>query len=363
MIEPEICRKCGTPRLSEAGYCVTCGTKFSKDSPRTAEPQSEGEGAVIEAEGPARRRWGLIAVAAGLAVLLGIGAFIFFTGGAETGSAYALQFSKASPGDTYRYHMTMVMDLTMSSKELGLDQPIRGTADMVTQFRVVSVDKDEVATVEFSVKEGTVESDGVKQAAPDTSVTMRIAPDGRLIDINGTPLGADSPLSGGLPGADQLTPVLPPHAVKPGDTWSKDYEVPFPFGGTLKYSSNNRFLRYEPVDGVRAAVIRSDVAAPMDTDLDLAAFSKLFGAAGGDLPQQLSGVTIHLGGRLSSIGTSWVDLASGRWFKSITTGLVDMEFTMKDLPADAGVSEATFVMRGTMDVTIENLGETAAAAV
>jgi hypothetical protein len=365
-MEPEICRKCGTPRLSDAGYCVTCGTKYPKVVQHVRSPgTSWAEGADPAATSPAPedgaaepapgRRWGRIAGAAGVAILIAISAVVFFTGGSEGGRAYALQFSKAHPGDTYRYHMTMLTDLTMSSTDLGLNQPVRGNIDMVVQFKVVSVDKDGVATVEFSIKKGTIQTDGVKQPAPATTITMRLASDGRVLSINGTPLGGDTSFGSGLPVMDQLTPVLPPHPVKPGDTWSNNYDVPFPFGGTIKFSTNNRFLRYEPIDGVRAAVIRSDGSSPLDSDLDASALAALFGGTVGQVPEGFNDLKMHMGGRVSSIATTWVDLPTGRWFKTDTTGLVDMTCTLEGLPKEAGRSEATFRVSGNMDITMENL--------
>jgi hypothetical protein len=326
-------------------------------------PPAEDQSEPSAVDAAPKRGWGRIAVAAGLALILALGAFILFNRGSGTGSAYALQFSKAHAGDTYRYHMTMAMDMTMSAKELGGSQPLRATTDMVMTFRVDSVDSDGVAMVDFSTSNGTVESNGAKQSVPDSHITMRIAPDGHVVSINGNPLSPRVPLNGGFLG-DQLTPILPPHQVKPGDTWSKDYQVPFPFGGSVKYSSDNRFLRYETLDGARAAVIRSEVAAPMDSDLNFSALAALFGRSSGDLPPGWNDVKMHLGGRLSSIGTSWVDLTTGRWFKTQSTGLVDMEIRVENLPLEtAGVTEDTILVAGKVDVTIENLGEVSSATV
>jgi hypothetical protein len=363
VIEPVICRKCSTPRLSSAGYCVTCGTQFPKDVKDVKDVQASASAATAPAGGddaglpsspveaeerPPTRRRGLIAVASGLVVALVLGAIVLFTGGKGGSSAYALQFSKASPGDTYRYHMTMDMDLAMKAPDLGLDVPIKGFTDMLIIFEVISKDGD-AATVELSTAGGTVETNGTTQPVPDFKATMKIASDGRVLDINGTAIGGNASLGSGLNGLGQLTPLLPTSTVKPGDTWSKETEVPFLFGDPVTLTSQNRFEHYETIRGERAAVIRSEIRSPFDNDLDFAAISAFLGTQGA-LPLSVRG---HIEGTADSTSTSWVDLTTGRWFKTLSSGLVDLTMTISGFPAEAGVSQAIFEMTGTMDISME----------
>jgi hypothetical protein len=179
---------------------------------------------------------------------------------------------------------------------------------------------------------------------------MRIAPDGRILDINGTSLSGNASL-GSTNNLGQFTPLLPPTTVKPGDTWTKTTEVPFPFGEPISVDTENRLDGFETIQGVRAAVIESTTDASFDSDLDFAALSALLGAEG-SLPSTLSA---HMSGPVRSTGSSWVDLSTGRWYKTVSTSTMDVDMVMSGLPAEAGVSEAALHMAGTFNLSMESI--------
>jgi hypothetical protein len=372
MMEQEICRKCGTPRLSSAGYCVTCGTKFPKDvqyvrasalarSHSAAEdpssPPAPPDAEATEATAPPRRR-GRIALAVAALLALVAGGLVFFSGGKTPAPAYALQFSKAKAGDTYRYHMVMDMDANVGSTQLGVSEPVKGTVDMVMGMRVVEVDGGGVATVDVSMEEGTATFEGGRESIPSQTFRMRIAPDGRLLSVNGSPLS--SATSGlGIPGSDQLTPLLPDRTVKPGESWSKNVDLPAPFGeGTIGLAVNGEFIGYQEIDGVQAAEMKTDSVVPLDLTLNLRDLAPFLGATGD--AEELTG-EMTMGGSVRSIQTSLVDLPTGRWYRTVGDITFDVTMRMSGLPAGLEATEATMQFAGTMRMKLEDVSAKAAA--
>ena len=297
------------------------------------------------------RRWGRLAVAAAAVVALIAGAIVFLLPHGGGGTALALQYK---PDQTIRYHVTMTMDARLSSSELGVDQPFQGTFDMTFSMHVLSVDANGTATIDLSIDKGSATFGGQKQPLPrDFQAQIQIAKDGRLLSGGGLSEATGS--SGfGLPGSDQFTPLLPDHPVKPGDVWTKDFDVPFPFGGgSIHYSSRNELVRYEAVDGVRAAVIHSDLTIPLDLTLDLRKLLEGTGQSTSELPRG-SNPKIVYGGDMTVSVTDWFDPVSGQQLKASLNGTMDMRMTFKDFPAtDAPTGEVR--LTGTMSISLSSL--------
>jgi hypothetical protein len=189
-----------------------------------------------------KRHTALIVGIAGALLVIGAAAAIFFLRSGETSEgAVALSYS-LEPGSTRSYRMTMSMDGTVDAmaQQIPLDVTVGAT---VTQ-EVISVDDQGVATVEMRVEDLQIDSAllGAPSDLPQPEpVRMKIHPDGRIETEGGTLIGSVSP--GGLvPGGDQLGAILPEGEVEPGDTWTKEVEVPLPFedGETLSYTTQGR---------------------------------------------------------------------------------------------------------------------------
>ena len=302
------------------------------------------------AGGPSRQ-WGRLALAAAVVVALIAGAIVFLLPRGGGGAAFALQYKT---DQTIRYHMTMTMDGLLSSAELGADEPFKGSFDLTLSMHVVSVDANGTATIDLSIEKGTAIFGGQKQPLPrDFQARIQIAKDGRLLSGGG--LSETTGFSGfSLPGSDQFTPLLPDHPVKPGDVWTKDFEVPFPFGGgSIRYSSRNELVRYEDVDGARAAVIHSDLTIPLDITMDLRKLLVGTGQSTSELPAG-SDPKIAYGGSLTVSMTDWFDPVSGQQLKASLNGAMDMRMTLQDFPTNAGLT-GEVRLTGTMSMSLTSL--------
>jgi hypothetical protein len=373
MQEPEICRKCGTPRLSQAGYCVTCGTRFPKDvqyvrTAGSAPPPGQQDAPPPDAlapdaapEPPSLRRWGIVGVAAALVIALAVGGFVFFRGGSGGGSAYALQFAKAKPGDTYRYAMKMDMDAGISSPQIGALQSLDMTMEAVIAMRVVSVDGDGVATIDLIIEEGTATLLDVTEELPRETTRIKIGPDGRLVELGGHALPGSAQIGGGLPGFDQFAPLLPDTIVKPGDTWEKELDLPIPIGeGEMELLVRGEFLRNGTIRGLPAAVIRTDSFSPLDLKLSFDDIEALLGGSTTGIPG-LEDLEMSMGGNMRLLQTSWVDLGSGRWYRTKGSADFDLAIVMSGIEGP-GPDQATLRLAGTMKLLIDELTQGAVTA-
>lgn len=247
----------------------------------------------------------------------------------------ALAFTR---GQTSSYRLSMSWDGTMSTGGAG-DQPMDLVLGETITWTVMDVSSDGVATIRAEISDVTGSFNGASMPAGSTSVpaiTMRIAPDGRVLDAGGLAFGSEGTSSGlGLPGMGQVTPLLPDHTVSPGDTWDTHFSQPNPFGtGAFTYDAHSRLEGYEDVDGMRAARIRSDLRMPFDFDVDL---TRLLGAMG-TAPSGSTGLaalgnaTFHYGGSGSFTQTAWVDLDAKQMVKTDSAGSFEMKISLAGVP-------------------------------
>ena len=260
-------------------------------------------------------------------------------------------------GDTYRYGLHAAFKYTVGAE--GLSIPI--DLDMVANeaMTVKSVDSSGTATITVAVTDLSVKTttNGVSNTTTTTTsanVDMKVTSDGRIVSISGSTFGNTTlpGMSGSQGGL--LTAILPDKAVKPGDTWTKDYDQANPFGsGTSHVTTANKYLRDEKVGSVNTAVVESNIKGTFDLTIDMSAAAgggaSLFPTGGGSGLQSLS-----MKGTTTSDVTSWFDASGHRVVKSHSTGSVDATMSLN---MAAGVTTPgltgpiTFKGTQTMDMT------------
>lgn len=233
-------------------------------------------------------------------------------------------------GDTYRYSMHMVLKYTVAAA--GMSFPINLDASAKETMSVKSVDSSGTADVSVAVSDISLKTsfNGTTNTTTTTNTStldMKITKDGRIISVNGSAFSQAS-----LPGAygtqgGLVTAILPDHAVKPGDTWTKTFAQENPLGtGSSQVTSSNTYLRDENND----AVIESKIKGTIDATIDTAAMAGQGGTpfvppTGTTVPS-LEGITIK--GTSTSDVTSWIDLSARRLVKTHSTGSVDATLTV-----------------------------------
>jgi hypothetical protein len=244
-------------------------------------------------------------------------------------------------GDRYEYAIHSVVNEAVGASATTVPVKFDLTAHETVTVR--SVDPSGTADLSITLSAVTMKSTtaGVTTTvtgAPLPSVEMKVAVDGRILSVNGSPVGGFAPLSG--TGDSFISAVLPDTPVKPGDTWAKSYDQANPSGsGSIHVTANSKYLRDETLKGTKAAVVETSSSTVIDITIDM---SKLtsgtalpIGGAGG-----IQGITIK--GTSTSDVTTWIDPSGHRVVKSHaasrTTGT--MSFVMR-----AG---ATMPMTGTM---------------
>ncbi len=243
-------------------------------------------------------------------------------------------------GDKYAYsiHVTGKENMTYGSTAVpvNLDMTARET------LTVRSVDSSGVAdiTLTTSTVTMTMSANGVKNTTTGVTtspVEMKVAADGRILSVNGTSVGGSlATLSGSLSG-NFVSAVLPDKPVKPGDTWSKDYDQTFPGGeGTIHIATTSKYLRNESVSGVTTAVVETNSTTTFNLTIDL---SKA--PAGGTSPFPMfpssSGLkSITMTGTYTSDVTTWFDPAAHLVVRSHLSGTTDATIKL-NMPAGSAM--------------------------
>jgi hypothetical protein len=277
----------------------------------------------------------IVALGVVVALTSGMLGYHFLVSKAPSDTALALSFQ---PGQTYRYHVHTFFDGKVHTPGTAVPERQSSTEDV--SWRVLSVTGG-IAKVSVDVTHRVAQSDGwpLKPSAP-IHLVIRVAPDGRIITGGGVTI-ASGPGTFPFPGSDQVAPLLPQDAVSPGDNWSKDFDQQMPFGlGKINYSTENRFVRFDSLDGVRAAVIDTTATISFDVHID---FLKLARQAGRpailkEIPQG-SHPVFSYSGTAQMHQTAWLDPARGELLKSVGGGQVGMvmhlkDYTRSNLPRD-----------------------------
>jgi len=207
-------------------------------------------------------------------------------------------------GDTYRYsfHSTATQSITGGGLAIPPTDIDIVAAETVT---VNSVDPNGSADLTLTLSNFTVSSGATgaildtTKGMPDITMNITIAADGHVVSLDGKQVATGNPfLASGAGGGFFITAVLPSGAVKPGDTWTKDYTEATPGGtGGISITTHSKYLRDESLNGVRAAVLETTSNATIDLGT---------GGSGG----------LSSKGTGTSDVTSWIDPNSHRVLKS-----------------------------------------------
>lgn len=244
-------------------------------------------------------------------------------------------------GDTARYSFHLVMKYTIaaSGMSIPLDMDL-GAKEAVT---VKSVDSSGTADLSVDISNVTIKMSMSGTTNTTTTKTggtldMKVAKDGRVLSINGDAFGSSTALPGitGTQGG-VVSAILPDHPVKPGDTWTKSYDVPNPLGATTVHAtSNNTYLRDENVGSVKTAVIESKINTNLDMTIDL---SSMLGASGAPPSTGVAAgtETLSMKGTSSSDTTTWIDTGARRIVRTHSTGSVNATLTV-NVPAGSATT-------------------------
>ena len=244
------------------------------------------------------------------------------------GAAHAQTLSLAyKSGATHKYNLHSTADEAMNMGAIAI--PVKFELAGAETVTVKSVDSAGNADLSISLSNLTMKSTtgtvtNTTTGMPSPAIDMKVASDGRIVSINGTSLGGN-PFSAFSPtgGGGFISAVLPDNAVKPGDTWSKDYDQASTMGaGSIHVVTKSKYLRDESLQGVNAAVVQTTSTAAYDLTIDL---SKLAAGAGAQAPAvppgMLQGITVK--GTSTSDVTSWIDPNGHRVMKTHMTGTTD----------------------------------------
>jgi hypothetical protein len=228
-------------------------------------------------------------------------------------------------GDTYKYSFHSTTQQTIGAGGISLPTDIEMTAGETV--KVNSVDSTGMADLTLTLNNLAIKSTtgGVTNTTtgiPDTTTDIKVAADGRVVSVDGSPLAAGNPFLAfsGVGGGFFVTAVLPSNTVKPGDTWSKDYDQANPGGtGSIHVTSKSKYLRDESLNGVNAAVVETTSNGAIDINIGAP-------AAAGATPIGFGGMSIK--GTLTSDVTAWIDPNGHRVLKTHSTESNDGTMTM-----------------------------------
>ncbi len=272
--------------------------------------------------------------------------------------AHAIALAYRS-GDSYSYHFHAALDYTVGISTMTV--PVTADVSANEKMTVKSVDSTGAADLDVQLTNLTIKvvANGTTNTTTRTtpqSVEMTVASDGRVIKVNGSPISGSLAIPG-IPGTQGglISAILPDTAVKPGDTWTKSFDVTPPAGtGTIHVASSNKYVRDEKVGTVSAAVVQSNINTTINLDLG-AAVAAQGGASllpSGGAPGLKS---FTLKGTDASIVTSWVDTSAKRIVKTHQTDTLDLtiEFTMPAGSTASPILSGPLTVKGTqtLDMT------------
>ena len=262
--------------------------------------------------------------------------FVFFAVACGATAAHAQTLTLAyHQGDVYKYSLHAVFKTQITG---AVSTPIALDMTAEEAVTVVSVDASgdadvSVATSNLSVTStmGTIKT--TTSGLPGQTVTMTIASDGRVLKVDGQPFAGTGLSAVSGTGGSFISAVLPSDAVKPGDTWSKTYDIANPGGtGSVNVKTDSKYLRDETIKGVSAAVVETNSAATFNLTIDLNHITGPAGAVpgmtGGGMPSKSDGSptaeagpqNITVTGTGNSDTTSWIDPGSHRVLKTHQSG-------------------------------------------
>lgn len=226
------------------------------------------------------------------------------TSAAAPGKSLYLAFHK---GDVYSYSYKLTANETLDGAQVTLNE----TAGLTYTVRSV----DGAGTADLSLDPSSVVITSTEgqvttpmNAPSNATMDLSVATDGRVLTEN---------LNGNGTGGSINWGVLPGSAVKPGATWSADYDMTVAGSvGTNHFTTVSRYLRNESFQGANAAVVETTMTNASD----------IVGTA------TPGGTTASAKGTSRAIITTWIDLHAHRVLKSHSTATFDQTATF-DAPS------------------------------
>ncbi len=252
-------------------------------------------------------------------------------------------------GEQFKY--TLHFSGTFSAHVGSVSQDVKIDAKAKETVKITAVESEGTAHMTLALSDLTITTTG---KAPDGSTTtsttsqtsaippqqLKVAPDGRILSINGESISSASPF-GVLAGSYLVYAVMPDSAVKPGDKWSKSYDQAQPGGSSsVHVTTNSTYLRDESFHGVNAAVIETKSAADFTMNLLPPQSPPPNGTRAGPTPGGFGAMQ----GSVASDTTSWIDPGAHRVLKS------SMKATLK---ATITEFENQVTVTGTQSVDLE----------
>lgn len=203
-------------------------------------------------------------------------------------------------GDVYTYSCHATANETINAVPVTYEVTGRHT------YTVTSVDS--VGTAELSL----VVTDLVIKATANNITNPIPSSSNPPIEITATADGRVLSLSGRSQAPEADWAVLADRTVKPGDTWSKDYDTATDGSGSVHLQTKSTYLRVEAVQGKSSSVVRTIADLTLDeTGVPLG-------------PNVVGGSKIvSFQGTGTSDVTSWIDLNAHRLLKTHMTTTTD----------------------------------------
>lgn len=261
--------------------------------------------------------------------LISVSLFLLAACGASTANAQALALSYKS-GDTYKYALHSTANETIDAGVMTV--PVKLDMTALETVTVKSVDSTGAAglTIELSnvvMKTVTGSTTNTTTGTTMPAITMTVAPDGRILSVNGSSFGGN-PFTLFTGGGAFISAVLPDKQVKPNDTWSKDFDQANTIGaGTIHVTSKSTYLRDESLKGINAAVVETKTTGSIDLTIDMS--KAMSGAPASSAPGIPTGMfqSLSMKGTVTTTVTSWVDPSGHRVLKSHKVGTTNATMT------------------------------------
>jgi hypothetical protein len=286
--------------------------------------------------------------------------FLFVAGCGSLGvQTHTLSLAYRS-GDTFKYKLHATVDYMAGVQGIAIPLKVDVTGDETATVK--SVDSSGTADVNLAISNVSAKTTvggttNTTTSSRTTNVELQIASDGRIVSVNGSVVG-----SGSLPGLSPgglISAILPDNAVRPGDTWTKNFDQANPKGtGSVHVTTNNKYTRDESVNGVNAAVVDSTITSAINLTFDASALGSQ-GAAltlpGGSSTAASAIKTITVAGTMKSNVTSWVDAVARRLVKTHSTGTLDGTITLTMTPGATATPALTgpITVKGTQSLDVD----------
>jgi hypothetical protein len=179
---------------------------------------------------------------------------------------------------------------------------------------------------------------------------FNIGADGHTLDISGLNYAGLFPYGVSIGSVNLISAVLPPGAVKPGDTWTKDYDETAPYtAGTIHIATKSSYLRDEAVQGVETAVVETTSETNFDISVDAGKLLPAGSAAAQAFNPNGPG-DIKTKGKITSNVTTWVNRKAHRIVKSHMTATTATAITSPGFARDGGPGTTTVTGTATLDL-------------